>query len=329
MTKRTFFDTLYIIHNNNKLIKSIRGQRVEELITINSISADDTINKFLTCIDTADTTKEAYKKGLKKFFTYLADNNIKNITQSDIVNYKNYLIKHNEAPTINLCITALKRFYKFLASHYNYIDYTLELKTITLKKDHKKDGLNIDQAKALLHSTDKLRDKAILLLLLTGALRTIELERANIEDLQTKGNNFILQVQGKGHSKKDDYIIITKSTYKAINDYLATRKNLKPTDPLFTNNSNHNNSGRLTTRSIRRIVKRNLQQIGINTPKITTHSLRHTAITQAIINGADLLQAQQLARHKSPSTTQIYIDEIVNEKAKETTASILEEALNL
>lgn len=285
------------------------------------------IDTFLNNIDTAETTREAYKKGLKKFFIFLSDNNIKSITQADIINYKNYLIKNNKATTINLCITALKRFYKFLYNHYGIMDYTQELKTITLNREHKKDGLNIKQARELLTSTDNLRDKAIIKLLLTGALRTIEIERANIEDLTIKGNNYILQIQGKGHEKKDDYIIITDSTYKAINEYLQTRKNKKPSDPLFTSNSHNNNNGRLTTRSIRRIIKNNLLNIGIDTPKITTHSLRHTAITQAIINGADLLQAQALARHKSPTTTQIYIDEIVNEKAKETTANILEKAL--
>lgn len=301
------------IKNNTEIIKDDLKERRQEAVA-----------HFLNSIDTADTTKEAYQKGIKKFLIYLDTNNIEAPTEADIINYKKYLIKNNEAPSVNLYITALRKFYKYLAKHNIADDITEDLKGIKQNREHKKTGLNIDQAKDLIASTNDKRDKAIILLLLTGALRTIELERANVEDITTKGNNYILRVQGKGHQKKDDFIILTKNTYKAINEYLATRKNIKPSDALFTSDSNRTNGERLKTRSIRHIIKAHLKDIGINTPTITTHSLRHTAITQAILNGADLMQAQQLARHKNPDTTTIYIDEIATEKAKEKATAILE-----
>lgn len=283
------------------------------------------LKEFIKNVDMKKATAEAYQKGIKNFINFLESHDITNPTQETIKQYKNYLVEHNEAPTINLYLGAIRNFYKFLYTHYGIKDITTDIKTIYINREHKKDGLNIDQAKELInHSTNK-RDRAIIILLLTAALRTIELERADIKDLTTKGNRYILKIQGKGHDKKDDYIIITDNTYKAINEYLATRENIKPSDPLFTSDSNNKKGERLTTRSIRRIVKDNLQQIGINTPKITTHSLRHTAITQLLLNNnKNIYEAQQLARHKSPATTQIYIDEIVSEEAKNKNADILE-----
>lgn len=306
---------------------------MDELITKNELqnitAYTEATETFLNSISIKPTTKDAYRKGLKNFYNFMQATNQRSINEQTIILYREYLIEHNEAPSINLYLTALKRLCKYLSNHYNFKDITAELKGIRIKSGHKKDGLNINQAKELLNAPTSKRDKAIITLFLTGALREIELVRANIEDITTKGDRIILKVQGKGHDKKDDHIIITISTYKAINEYLATRKNPKANEPLFISDSNHNQNGRLSTRSIRRLVKKYLIQIGINTPKITTHSLRHTAITQALLNnGKNIFEAQKFARHTNPNTTQVYIDEIADEEAKSKSADILENIYN-
>lgn len=292
---------------------------------VNVAKRDDAIKIFFDSIDIKPTTARAYKKSIKYFFNYLDNNGITDIKQSDIINYKNYLVEHNEAPSINLYLTALKRLYKFLNSHYGIKDLTLELKGIKTNREHKKDGLTIEQMRQLLNIEMTKRDKAIMILLYTGALREIEIIRANIEDLTIKGGQYILRVQGKGRDKKDNYINITATTYKAINEYLATRKNPKPSDPLFTSEGNRNNNGRLSTSTIRHFVKSKLREIGINTPRISTHSIRHTAITHIILNNnKNIFEAQKFARHSNPNTTQIYIDELADNEAKNKGADILE-----
>ena len=45
---------------------------------------------------------------------------------------------------------------------------------------------------------------------------------------------------------------------------------------------------------------------GINSPRITAHSLRHTAATLNLLNGGTPEETQQLMRHQNPATTQIY-----------------------
>jgi integrase/recombinase XerC/integrase/recombinase XerD len=75
---------------------------------------------------------------------------------------------------------------------------------------------------------------------------------------------------------------------------------------LFTSISDRNQGEALTTRSISRIVKQIFRGVGLDSRRLTAHSLRHTAITLSIKGGASLQQAQAMARHTDPKTTMIY-----------------------
>ncbi len=55
------------------------------------------------------------------------------------------------------------------------------------------------------------------------------------------------------------------------------------------------------------MVKETLKRIGVDDPRITAHSLRHTAISLSIKHGATLVQAQAMSRHANPATTMIYV----------------------
>ncbi|RLC75123.1 MAG: hypothetical protein DRI81_12630 [Chloroflexi bacterium] len=73
--------------------------------------------------------------------------------------------------------------------------------------------------------------------------------------------------------------------------------------PLFVSLSNRTRGNRLTTRAIRAIVKDRYAQAGVVGNRKTTHSLRHSAITNAIRRGATPMQVQAMARHSSFDTT--------------------------
>lgn len=279
---------------------------------------EEIIESFLASLrGKSERTKETYRKGVKNFFTYCKNENIEIVQEEDITNYYNSLIerigKEKEGLTVNsvnMFITSLRKLYKFLEKK-GIKNLASDLETVKSTRQHKKDPLTKEQALTLLSSIDKtteegLRDYAIIELLLHAGLRTIELERANIEDLRTKGTKQVLQIQGKGHKAKDDYAKLTAKPYNAIMDYLAIRKDAKPKDALFTSLSNRGKGQRLKTRSIREIVKNRLRAIGINTERITTHSLRHSAITFALLGGATIQEAQALARHERIDTTLIY-----------------------
>lgn len=142
--------------------------------------------------------------------------------------------------------------------------------------------------------------------MITGGLRTIEVIRANIDDLRALGDEMVLYIQGKGKDEKSDFIKITPPAEKAIRKYLKLRGKAEGTDPLFCSLSHNSTGERMTTRSISRIVKDRLIAAGLDSDRLTAHSLRHTAATLNLLNGGTLDETQQLLRHSKIDTTMIY-----------------------
>lgn len=152
------------------------------------------------------------------------------------------------------------------------------------------------------------RDRALLYLMAYTAARTIEVHRANLEDLRTEADRLVLRVQGKGRQETDEVIVITNPAAEAaLHDWLGVRGN-RP-GPLFTSLSPRSKDARLSLSAIREIVKSYYKAAGVRGANKTTHSLRHTAITNAIQNGAPVQKVRAMARHQSIDTTMIYVHE--------------------
>jgi len=272
---------------------------------------DFVIDDFKNNLDATPRTKETYVKGVKVFIEWCEKNNVSEITHATLIRYKDDLVEQNKkSATISMYMTALKKLYKYLETK-GIKNIASDLKGAKQKRNYSKDPLTLEQAKELLNSIDRTtkegkRNYALIHLLLTTGLRTIEIERANIEDIRNVANNSVLYVMGKGRDTKDEYVKLTYETLKAINDYLATRTIKSDKEPLFISLSDRTNGKRLKTRSIRDIIKKAYKNIGINSDKITTHSLRHTAITLSLLGGTPLQEVQQMARHSNINTTMIY-----------------------
>lgn len=305
-------------YNESLIVQELANRIINKK---NFITDEDIIEEFIKSLndDETEQTKETYRKGARKFIKYCKDNNIAEVEEKHIKDYKKYLKANYKPSSICMYVTSLKRLYRFLEKK-GIRNITTDLKGAKNTRNFKKDPLTIEQTKDLLNSIDRsteegIRNYALIRLLVATGLRTIEIERANIEDLGVKGNANVLYIQGKGKDSKEEYVVLTHSTLKAIREYLKTRKNVKPSDALFISYSDRTNGQRLKTRSIRDIVKKTYKNIGIISNKITTHSLRHTAITLSLLGGATLQEAQQLARHSNINTTLIYahnIDRIEN-----------------
>lgn len=269
------------------------------------------IDDFKSNLDATPRTKETYIKGVKVFLEWCNKNNIDEVTHATLIQYKESLISdEKKASTISMYMTALKKLYKYLETK-GIKNIASDLKGAKQKRNYSKDPLTLEQAKDLLNSIDRTtkegkRNFALIHLLLTTGLRTIEIERANVEDIRNVANNSVLYVMGKGRDTKDEYVKLTYETLKAINEYLATRDIKDSKEPLFISYSDRTNGKRLKTRSIRDIIKKAYLKIGINSDKITSHSLRHTAITLSLIGGTPLQEVQQMARHSNINTTMIY-----------------------
>jgi len=271
---------------------------------------EEILKEYANTLDYTDATKQTYVQGAKHFLNWLQENNVSEVGFETLLNYKAELKANYESSTTNTFIVALKKFYKFL-EHKGLYNTAKEIKGTKTSRTHKRGALTIEQVRAIYDAVDTStlegkRANAIIHLLITSGMRECEIVRADICDMQNNGNARVLKVQGKGRDDKDEFVILTASTQKAINEYLNARGVNNTSEPLFTSVSDRNNGERLQTRTIRNIVKSLYHQVGIYDANITTHSTRHTAITLAIESGKTLPEVQALARHTNINTTMIY-----------------------
>ena len=269
-------------------------------------------NRYIDFLDSSPKTVETYTRALRQLFSYFSLNGITRPTRADILAFRDELKASGHKPTtVQNYITATKIFFSWTEQEGLYPNVADHLKGAKLDREHKKDYLTSRQVKEVLAGVDRsteqgLRDYAMLFLMVTGGLRTIEVSRANIGDLRTLGDNSVLYVQGKGREEKTDYIKLSAPAEQAIRAYLKARGEKDEEAPLFSSTSNNNRGARLTTRSVSGIVKTRLQQAGYDSEKLTAHSLRHTAVTLSLLAGKDITEVQQFARHANIATTMIY-----------------------
>lgn len=281
---------------------------------------DELVERFLVEADIAESTQEGYRKALRQFFQWREADGAGGITRGDIVRYKRGQLSRLQPGTVGSYISALKSFFKWLEAEKLYPNVAAGVKGTKASRGHKKDALTPDQIAHVLEvlkgeGVATMRDFAIVNLLIKTGLRTVELARANVGDIRTKGAQSVLYVQGKGRQDKDEFVVLTPATVRPIYTYLALRESRSKDEPLFASLSNKSYGKRLTTRSLRRIAKDALRKAGFDDPRLTAHSMRHSAITLALLGGASLQQAQALARHSNINTTLIYshnIDRVNN-----------------
>lgn len=284
-----------------------------ELVTQQDISAD--FNRFITFLDAKPKTIETYSKALKQFIRYIQANNITKPTRADIITYREELKRTVKPATVQIYVIAVRLFFKWLHQENLYPNIAENIKGAKIEKTHKKDALTSHQTKEILAAIDRSttqgkRDYALFALMVTGGLRTIEISRANIEDIRTMGDSTVLYIHGKGKDEKSDYVKLPAPVEKAIRSYLNSRGKAAPSEPLFSSTSNNNQGARMTTRAISGIVKGRLLTAGYNSDRLTAHSLRHTAGTLNLLNGGTLDETQQLLRHTNINTTMIYLHHI-------------------
>lgn len=155
--------------------------------------------------------------------------------------------------------------------------------------------LPIDEATLLLEHPAAARDRAILEMLYATGARVAELCGLDLADLDRAGGT--IRVRGKG--AKERMIPVGDAALQTLDAYLGARG--QADGPLFRNLR----GGRLTVRSVHRIVKARSRAAGL-TRRVTPHTLRHTFATHMLDAGADLRLIQDLLGHSRLSTTQRY-----------------------
>lgn len=270
------------------------------------------IDNYIQSLDLKEITKLSYLKILFAFHKYLLAHSILSPNKKDILGYKEYLSKRVRSATIQKTIVVLRGFFTYLDSEDLYKNIMTGIRGVSIEPTFKRTALTLNEVEKLIRKARELsstlegkRNYAIIALIATTGLRTIEVERADVSDLVMNSDGYKLFIQGKGRDDKDLYVKISKDVYQIIMNYLIIRND--SLEPLFITHGRNNNEERIRTRSIRGIVKELLRQIGIDDIRYTAHSLRHSLATNLILHGNGTLEeAKQILRHKDISTTQIY-----------------------
>ncbi len=146
------------------------------------------------------------------------------------------------------------------------------------------------------------RDRLMFELLYGCGIRSSELIGINLEDVRMSAEAIL--IRGKG--KKERYVPFGDAARSALAAYLPARQQViaaskKATAALLINRR----GGRLTTRSVGRIIKKIAVAKGLS-PDVHPHTLRHAFGTHLLEEGADLRAIQEMLGHERLSTTQRY-----------------------
>lgn len=259
-----------------------------------------------------------YEHYLSRFFEFSKITEPNEITDDKIREFRLYLnrqpgmkIKGQQASTLkrntqNYYLIAIRSFLRYLMKR-GITALPPDRVELAKIKERSLDLISVDELSRLLSAPEKttekgLRDKALLELFFSTGLRLSELCSLN-RDLDLSKDEF--SIRGKG--EKVRVVFLSDSAKDAIKEYLKSRKDLK--EPLFLQQSHNKGksggSGRLTPRSIERIVRYYAIKAGIS-KKVTPHVIRHSFATDLLSNGADIRSVQMMLGHANIATTQIY-----------------------
>lgn len=255
-------------------------------------------------------TIRSYKNDLNQFITYLEENEgIKDFKDVEIITFRSFVAYLNSdikitKRSINRKLSAIRSFFEYLvknnkleenkAIYINMPKFENKLPSFLLKEDMEKVRLVINTNNIL-----GLRDRAIIEMLYSSGIRSSELldlseNMINMQDRE-------LRVIGKGN--KERITFFSKTAKKYLTEYIEAKKSKTYYDKniVFANSK----GGKLTTRSLRRLIEDYNKRSGI-TKELTPHVFRHTFATQLLNSGVDIRYVQELLGHTSIATTQFY-----------------------
>jgi integrase/recombinase XerC len=256
---------------------------------------------------------EGFEDFLKNSGMYVTPSGEVEVGKADriaIRKYLSFLHRKNRKSSIARKLSTLRSFFKYLVREQ--IVPSNPAKSVSTPKVEKTlpTTLTVDETFRLMESPKGfpekpsgrpkekgLRDRAILELLYSSGLRVSELVGLNSNQLDLDLG--VVKVMGKG--RKERIVPVGMKAIGALKAYLEERGGVKEGDPLFVNFL----GGRLTARSVGRLVKKYTRQSGIFR-KVSPHSLRHTFATHLLDAGADIREIQEMLGHSSLSTTQRY-----------------------
>ena len=268
---------------------------------------------------TSPRTINTYNTEIQMFLRFLGEKlgieEIGEVTAEDVSLYREHLLKTYAPATAAKKLVALRRFLTFTymsgATGINPEALRFFAKSPKVGQDSSYNVLTQEELSRMLSAAraKNHRDYVLLAVLAGAGLREAEVVGVKIGDFrEVQEGQVLLRVEGKGGRIRA--VPISPELWQLVQRHvllsghsLASRADTRK--PLFT--SREGGGGRpLTTRSVRYIVKKYAEAVGI-TKAISPHSIRHTVGTNMAVNEAPLLVIQQFLGHSDPKTTMRYV----------------------
>ena len=261
-----------------------------------------------------DESKDTYTKSLNAFFRYLIEEklqgNLASFTGQTVSRYVEWLKKEGiSAFTVNIRLSAIKQLAVWVIKNRSKIDLLPDqvealrdvaaVRGLTTERKFYKDSLERTERDELLNSIEDSADRALIALLVIEGLRTVEVTRLRVGDIDFGRKQ--LWVKGKGKDTRKD-VYLFESCANALKTYLQDSV-YWPTPAqagkfLWVN---------LKTYQIRYRVDKYLRRLAMKRPRLSAHSLRHTTGQLLIQEGVEPIYVQRHLRHELFETTQFYI----------------------
>jgi integrase/recombinase XerC len=250
-------------------------------------------------------TLKGYRTDLADCAAFLADRSLGTLLDADARTLRAYLAALHERglarSSVARRLAALRSFYRFLMRRGRArVNPAREIRA-PKPPARLPTYLPIDESEALLRAEPAatpagVRDVAILELLYATGVRVAELSGLDVTDVDLREG--AVRVYGKGG--KERIVPVGRKAVDALRAYLQRRGD-PARGPVFVNER----GGRLTVRSVHRIVRARARAAGLYR-RVSPHTLRHTFATHLLDAGADLRLIQELLGHARLGTTQKY-----------------------
>lgn len=248
-------------------------------------------------------TVSNYRRDLQAFLRHCGD---RPVTDIDRQHVQGWLVASHAlglAPaSLARRLSSLRSFFQVaVAAGWCKADATVGLKPPKQRKRLPR-SMPPEQTSALLHATDAssdIRDRALLAVMYGCGLRVSEVVGLNLHDIHLD----VAEIRVLGKGRKERMAPMPAAVVQMLREYMQLRSRHADPDQaaVFLNQR----GGRLTTRSVQRMLKERAMQTGADV-SVTPHRLRHSFATHLLAGGVDLRAIQELLGHASLSTTERY-----------------------
>jgi len=279
---------------------------------IRRTDVEKSVDSFLRSLEQKNAsahTLKAYAADLEKFANHLGNRSWRSIDHLAIRGFLSYLYDQGLSKTsVARALAAVRSLYRWLGQE-GLVEQNPAALVSTPRLPKKLPRVpTIEEMNTVLDgempemAAFPERDRLMFELLYGCGIRNSEMVGIGVNDIRLSDE--IILIRGKG--KKERYVPFGGAVKAALKDYLPARQacladTKKITSALLLNKR----GGRLTTRSVGRIIKKIAVAKGLS-PDVHPHTLRHAFGTHMLEEGADLRAIQEMLGHERLSTTQRY-----------------------